>query len=86
MEIGDAYSLAERPGGKRGRGEAGKTSFVAPVETMPGGKPDRVKSWPLSGISNLARSALNKCRPCRSCSVAGDWVIVRTRPVFIGSS
>jgi transposase-like protein len=37
IEIDDAYIGGERSGGKRGRGAAGKTPFVAAVETMPDG-------------------------------------------------
>src|SRR3954469_16666226 len=33
VEIDDAYLGGERPGGKRGRGAAGKTPIVAAVET-----------------------------------------------------
>ena len=36
VEIDDAYLGGERSGGKRGRGAAGKTPFVAAVETTPG--------------------------------------------------
>ena len=35
VEIDDAYLGGERSGGKRGRGAAGKTPFVAAVETTP---------------------------------------------------
>ena len=35
IEIDDAYLGGERSGGKRGRGAAGKTPFVAAVETTP---------------------------------------------------
>ncbi len=36
-------AMHERSGGKRGRGSPGKTPFVAAVETMADGKPNRVK-------------------------------------------
>ena len=39
VEIDDAYLGGERSGGKRGRGAAGKTPFVAAVETTVEGKP-----------------------------------------------
>jgi transposase-like protein len=44
VEIDDAYLGGERSGGKRGRGAAGKTPFVAAVETTPDGKPVRIKA------------------------------------------
>ena len=37
IEIDDAYVGGERRGGKRGRGAAGKTPFVAAVETTEDG-------------------------------------------------
>jgi ribosomal protein L37AE/L43A len=43
IEIDDAYLGGERHGGKRGRGSAGKTPFVAAVETTAEGKPIRLK-------------------------------------------
>ena len=43
VEIDDAYLGGERTGAKRGRGAAGKTPFVAAVETTPEGKPVRLK-------------------------------------------
>src|SRR4029453_9111054 len=43
VEIDDAYLGGERSGGKRGRGAAGKTPFVAAVETTPERKPRRLK-------------------------------------------
>jgi hypothetical protein len=39
IEVDDAYIGGERSGGKRGRGSAGKTPFVAAVETTAEGKP-----------------------------------------------
>jgi transposase-like protein len=43
VEIDDAYLGGERPGGKRGRGAAGKTAIVAAVETTPERKPKRLR-------------------------------------------
>ena len=43
VEIDDAYLGGERPGGKRGRGAAGKTPFVAAVETTADRKPRRLR-------------------------------------------
>jgi hypothetical protein len=39
IEIDDTYLGGERPGGKRGRGAAGKTPVVAAVETTPSASP-----------------------------------------------
>ena len=46
IETDDAYLGGARPGGKRGRGAAGKTSFVAAVETTPERKPRRLRLTP----------------------------------------
>jgi transposase-like protein len=43
VEIDDAYLGGERPGGKRGRGAAGKTPVVAAVETTAERKPRRLR-------------------------------------------
>ena len=43
VEIDDAYLGGVRSGGKRGRGAAGKTPFVAAVETSLDRQPKRLK-------------------------------------------
>src|SRR4029450_12104160 len=43
VEVDDAYLGGERPGGKRGRGAAGKQPFVAAVETTPERRPKRLR-------------------------------------------
>ena len=43
-------SAAQRPGGKRGRGAAGKTPFVAAVETTPERKPRRLRLTVVKGF------------------------------------
>src|SRR3712207_2858952 len=43
VEIDDAYLGGERPGGKRGRGDAGETPVVAAVETTAERKPKRLE-------------------------------------------
>lgn len=72
VEIDDAYLGGERSGGKRGRGAAGKTPFVAAVETTPEGKPVRIKLERVSGFSNQALSAFAKRCLASSCSVVSD--------------
>jgi hypothetical protein len=58
----DACTAGERPG-KRGRGAAGKTPFVAAVAVTGDGKPDRILLRRVAGfrkasIRKLARNAL----------------------------
>ena len=72
VEIDDAYVGGERSGGKRGRGAAGKTPFVAAVETTSDGKPVRIKLARVSGFSNLALSAFARRCLGPSCSVVSD--------------
>jgi hypothetical protein len=60
VEVDDAYLGGERSGGKRGRGAAGKTPFVAAVETTAERKPRRLKLTVVKGfrkreIETLAR-------------------------------
>jgi ISXO2 transposase-like protein len=50
VEIDDAYLGGERPGGKHGRGAAGKTPFVAAVETTPEKKPRRLRLTVVKGF------------------------------------
>ena len=59
VEMDDAYLGGERSGGKRGRGAAGKTPFVAAVSTSPEGRPRNVKLAPVKGFRKreIARGA-----------------------------
>jgi transposase-like protein len=50
VEMDDAYLGGARSGGKRGRGAAGKTAFLAAVETTPEGKPVRLKLRRVKGF------------------------------------
>jgi transposase-like protein len=50
VEIDDAYLGGERPGGKRGRGAAGKTPVVAAVETTAERKPRRLRLSVVKGF------------------------------------
>ena len=50
VEVDDAYLGGERPGGKRGRGAAGKTPIVAAVETTPERKPKRLRLTVVKGF------------------------------------
>ena len=49
VEMDDAY-LGDRRSGKRGRGAAGKTSFVAAVSTGTEGRPRKLKLAPVRGF------------------------------------
>ena len=50
VEVDDAYLGGERPGGKRGRGAAGKQPFVAAVETTADRKPRRLRLSVVKGF------------------------------------
>ena len=63
VEIDDAYLGGERPGGKRGRGAAGKTPIVAVVETTAERKPKRLRLTVVKGfrkkeVEGLAKAAI----------------------------
>ena len=55
VEMDDAYLGGVRSGGKRGRGAAGKTPFVAAVSTSPEGRPRKLKLAPVKASAS-ARS------------------------------
>ena len=61
----DAYLGGARSGGKRGRGAAGKTPFVAAVSTSPEGRPRKVKLAPVKGFRKreIARGAKHWLAP-----------------------
>ena len=50
VEVDDAHLGGERPGGKRGRGAAGKTPIVAAVETTPERRPKRLRLTVVKGF------------------------------------
>jgi transposase-like protein len=88
IEVDDAYIGGERSGGKRGRGSAGKTPFVAAVETTAEGKPVRVK---FSRTSAGCRSKAGRCAICvppgRSTATASTPSVASPMPaVAIGRS
>ena len=58
VEMDDAY-LGGRRSGRRGRGAAGKTPFVAAVSTSPEGRPRKLKLAPVRGFRKreIARGA-----------------------------
>jgi transposase-like protein len=54
VQVDDAYWGGERRGGKRGRGSAGKTPFIAAVACAPDGRPMRLRMTPVKGFSSTA--------------------------------
>ena len=60
VEVDDAYLGGARSGGKRGRGAAGKTPFVAAVETTAERKPRRLKLTVVKGFRKKEIAALAK--------------------------
>ena len=72
IELDDAYLGGQRRGGKRGRGAAGKTPFVAAVETTPEGKPVRLKLRRVTGFCNHAISGFAKRSLDPTCEVVSD--------------
>ena len=72
VEMDDAYLGGMRSGGKRGRGAAGKTPFIAAVSTSPEGRPHKVKMTPVKGFRKreIARGA--RCWLTPSAQVVTD--------------
>ena len=60
VEVDDAYLGGQRSGGKRGRGAAGKTPFVAAVETTPERKPRRLRLTVVKGFRKKEIETLAK--------------------------
>ena len=60
VEIDDASLGGARSGGKRGRGAAGKTPFVAAVETTPERKPRRLRLTVVKGFRKREIARLAK--------------------------
>ena len=60
VEVDDAYLGGARSGGKRGRGAAGKTRFVAAVETTAERKPRRLRLTVVKGFRKKEIEALAK--------------------------
>ena len=65
VEMDDAYLGGRRSGGKRGRGAAGKTPFVAAVSTGPERRPRKLKLAPVRGFRKreIARGAAHWLAP-----------------------
>src|SRR5215217_4300515 len=72
VEIDDAYLGGERPGGKRGRGAAGKTPVVAAVETTVERKPRRPRLSVVKGFRKKEVEKLAKRDLAAGSTVASD--------------
>jgi hypothetical protein len=94
VEVDDAYLGGERPGGKRGRGAAGKTPIVAAVETTPERKPKRLRFSVVKGFRKKEVERLAKRDLASGSTVVSDglscWPAVEQagcehRPMRTGS-
>jgi hypothetical protein len=72
VEVDDAYLGGERPGGKRGRGAAGKTPIVAAVETTPERKPKRLRLSVVKGFRKKEVERLAKRDFAPGSSIVSD--------------
>ena len=81
VEMDDAYLGGVRSGGKRGRGAAGKTPFVAAVSTSPEGRPRKLKLAPVKGFRKreIARGAKHWLGPRRGGCDGRSGLLERTR-------
>ena len=88
VEMDDAYLGGQRSGGKRGRGAAGKTPFVAAVETTAERKPRRLRLTVVKGFRKKEIERLAKRDLAAGSNVVTDglscWTAVersRLRPL-----
>lgn len=72
VEIDDAYLGGERTGCKPGRGAAGKTPFVAAVETTKEHQPTRVKLSVLKGFRSAEIQSWSQKYLSKGCTVISD--------------
>jgi len=70
--LDDAYLGGARSGGKRGRGAAGKTPFVAAVETTADRRPRRLKRVPVKGFRKAEIEKLAKAGFAAGTNVVSD--------------
>src|SRR5689334_24727740 len=94
VEVDDAYLGGERPGGKRGRGAAGKTPIVAAVETTADRRPRRLRLSVVRGFRKKEVEKLAKATIEPGSTVVSDglscWPAVEKagcshRPMVTGS-
>jgi len=72
IEMDDTYLGGERPGGKRGRGAAGKTPVVAAVETTVERKPRRLRLTVVKGFRKKEIEKLAKRDLAAGSTVVSD--------------
>lgn len=70
VEMDDVFLGGHRPGGKVGRGAAGKTPFVAAVETTPEKKPTRIR------LKRIARFKRKRIKSLAKRVVASGALVV----------
>ena len=75
--IDDAYLGGERPGGKRGRGAAGKTPIVAAVETTAERKPRRLRLTVVKGFRKKEAEKIAKRDLVPGSNVVSDGLSCR---------
>ena len=82
VEMDDAYLGGQRSGGKRGRGAAGKTPFVAAVETTADRRPRWLRLTVVKGFRKKEVEKLTKAGIAEGTSVVTDglscWRAVET--------
>jgi len=72
IQMDDAYLGGERNGGKRGRGAAGKTPFIAAVETDEEGRPQRALLQRVVGFRKTEVEKLRMRAILPGCEVVSD--------------
>jgi transposase-like protein len=72
IQMDDAYLGGERNGGKRGRGAAGKTPFIAAVETDDEGRPQRALLQRVVGFRKAEVEKLRIRAILPGCEVVSD--------------
>ena len=72
VQVDDAFWGGERRGGKRGRGAAGKTPFVAAVACSSDGRPLRMRMTPIKGFSSQAIGQWAQCHLTADSEVISD--------------
>ncbi len=72
VQIDDAYWGGERHGGKRGRGAAGKTPFLAAVQCTDEGHPLRLRLTRVQGFSRTAIGSWAQKHLSPTCTIVSD--------------
>src|SRR5262245_2195983 len=81
VEVDDAYLGGQRAGGRRGRGAAAKTPFVAAVETTAERKPRRLRLAVVKGFRKKEIAALAKRDFAAGSNVVSDGLILSLRNI-----